>query len=326
MTTGARVLVTGATGFVGSHLIESLAARDVGVRALVRGTSDVSLLDRHGVEQVIGSLDDEAALARAMEGVDIVFHLAALTYARSEADFERVNVAGTRLVVEAARAAGVWRVVYLSSLAAAGPSSDGRPVRATDEPRPLTAYGRSKLAGERVCLAASGVDVAILRAPAIYGPRDRELLRFFRYAALGILPVPAGPERRLQMVHARDVAEALAHAAAAPDTRGIYHVAEPRAYTWTEIVELIARAVGRRGWPVRIPRPVVRLAGAASEWGAALVGRTTIFNRDKVKELLAPGWLCDTEPLRRDAGFEAKIALPEGLEETAAWYRANGWL
>lgn len=327
LTEETSVLVTGATGFVGSHLVERLVGSGVRVRALVRSTSDVSRLERLGVERAVGSLEDAGALVRALEGVEVVFHLAALTYARREADLERVNAAGTRVVVEASRRAGVRRLVYLSSLAAPGPSLDGRPVTAEEPARPLTAYGRSKLAGERACLEASGaLESVILRAPAVYGPRDREMLRFFRYAARGVLPVPGGPERRLQMVHARDLAEGLARAAAAPSARGIYHVAEPRDYTWTEIVGHIARAVGRRALRVRVPRPLVRVAGATSEWGAALVGRTTIFNRDKVRELLAPGWLCETETLRKDAGFTARIALPDGLEETATWYRANGWL
>ncbi len=326
---GTAVLITGGTGFVGSHLVEALAARGARIRALVRDTSDTSSLRRHGVELLRGSLEDRAALARAVDGVETVFHLAALTYARSKAALVRVNAAGTRALVEAmlGTAARPRRLVYLSSLAAAGPCIDGRPVHARDAPRPLTVYGRTKLDGERACLDALGkLEVVALRAPAVYGPRDREMLRFFRYAARGIVPLPAGPERSLQMVHARDLADALVHAADAAGAAGVYHVAEPRVYTWTEVVDHIARAVGRRARVARVPTPLVRLAAAASEWGAALGGRATIFNRDKARELLAPGWTCETESLRRDLGFEAGTPLPDGLMETAAWYRAHGWL
>lgn len=299
---------------------------------MVRSTSDrarVEWLERLGVERVVGGVDDEAVLRRAVEGVDVVFHLAAATSARDEAGYARVNAEGTRRVVEAALGAesGPSRLVYLSSLAAVGPAVAGRPVSAMDSPRPLTAYGRSKLAGEAACLGAGGgLEVVVLRAPAVYGPGDRELLRVFRLASLGLLPVPTGPARPLQLVHVRDLAEAMVRVGEAARCSGVFHAAEPRAYGWAEVTELVARAVGRRG--VRLPVPATMLRGAAalSEWAAALGGRSTVFNRDKARELLAPGWLCETEALRREVGFEASIPLAEGLAETAAWYRARRWL
>lgn len=329
MTAGIPVLVTGATGFVGSHLVEALVGRGAAVRALVRRTSDVSLLERLGVERYEGGLEDPAALARAVEGVDIVFHLAAVTQARSDAEYERANADGTRRLLEAIAAADPRprRLVYLSSLAAVGPSTDGRPVDRGSEPRPLTTYGRTKLLGEQACSAIEdSVEVVVLRAPAVYGPRDRDLLRFFRMAARGIVPIPSGPERRVQLVHVADLAEALAHAAAAPEASGVYHVAEPRAYAWHEVVDLIGKAVGRSARIVRVPPFLVEAAAAVSETAAGLVGRSTIFNREKARELLAPGWLCETEALQREVGFTPRIPLADGLAETATWYRTHGWL
>ncbi|HEX7088985.1 MAG TPA: NAD-dependent epimerase/dehydratase family protein [Longimicrobiales bacterium] len=331
MTEEGPVLVTGATGFVGWHLLGVLAVRGVRVRALVRPQSDTTRLEAVGAEVVVGGgLEDREAVARAVDGVGVVLHLAAATRARGEAEYRRANADGTRVLLEAVRASRgrVRRVVYLSTLAAVGPSVDGRPVTAAETPRPLTAYGRSKLAGERICLEAAeeGIEVVVLRAPAVYGPRDRDLLTFFRLAARGLLPVPAGDERRLQLVHVADLAEALVCGATAPGAAGVYHIADPRPYSWREVVEEVARAVGRRARMVRVPGALVHAAALASEWSAALGGRATIFNRDKARELLAPGWLCETEAARRDLGFEARIPLPQGLAETAAWYRAAGWL
>ena len=329
MKSGTPVFVTGATGFVGSHLVEALASRGARIRALVRETSDVSLLRKLDAELVLGSLDDRRSLERGVDGVEVVFHLAALTYARTEAELFRVNAAGTRALVDAVLAAPSRprRFVYLSSLAAAGPSVDGRPVHAGESPRPLTAYGRTKLEGERACLdAGAEIGAIALRAPAVYGPRDREMLRFFRYAARGFLPIPAGPERPVQLIHVRDLAEALVRVAGGAVETGVYHVAEPRVYTWTEVADYFGRAVGRSVRPVRVPQTAVRVAAALSEWGAGLRGRATIFNRDKARELLAPGWTCETESLRRDFGFVTEITLPDGLMQTAAWYRENGWL
>ncbi|MFP4623413.1 MAG: NAD-dependent epimerase/dehydratase family protein [Gemmatimonadota bacterium] len=319
------LLITGATGFVGSHLVELLAERRLRVRALVRATSDTSLLERHGVAPVVGSLGDVESLRRAVGDAPVVLHLAAATRALSPAAFHRVNAVGTERLLDAMEAdGGRRRMVYLSSLAAVGPDR-GRPVRPEDEPRPLTAYGRSKLAGERAALDRAGVEVAVLRPPAVYGPRDRDLLTFFRLARWHVLPTTGAPDRPMQLVHARDLAGAVLAAAGSRAT-GVFHVAEPRQYPWAEVLRLVARAVGRRAVSLRVPGPLVRAAAAVSEGVARATRRPVIFDRDKARELLAPGWTCETESARLGLGFEATIALAEGLRETAAWYRAYGWL
>jgi nucleoside-diphosphate-sugar epimerase len=298
------------------------------VRALVRSTSDVRHLDSRKAEQIEGHLGEEGIPDGALTDVDLVLHLAALTRARDEGEFGDVNVGGTRRLLEAARLAGnVRKFVYVSSLAAVGPARDGRPVQPQDEPRPLTAYGRTKLAGERACQDLDGAfDVVILRPPAVYGPRDRDLLTFFRMAGRGLLPVPTGPVRTLQMVHVSDLVRAILLAGAGPAARGIYHVAEEQAYSWHEVMELMAGAVGRQGYIVPLPQRALRAAGALSGALGRLTGTTPIFDRDKARELLAPGWLCETAGAARDFGFRASIPLARGLKETAAWYRGRGWL
>lgn len=323
-----RVLVTGATGFVGSHVLDALARAGVRARALARSAEKAAALEARGVEVVRGSLADAAALDAAVAGVDAVLHLAAVTKARTAAEYLAANAAGTQALLDAMRRAQPRprRLVYLSSLAAVGPARD-RPVTADDPPQPLTAYGRSKLEGERLCLAAAGeFEVIALRAPAVYGPRDRDMLTFFRMAAGGFVTVPAGPERRVQLVHVADLAEAVLLGASRPGSGGVYHIAEPRAYGWREVVALIARAVGRRVRVIPVPPWSVRAAATVSEWVNGMRGRASIFNRDKARELLAPGWLCETERAWLDLGFRARIPLDRGLEATAAWYRAEGWL
>ncbi|HLU24377.1 MAG TPA: NAD-dependent epimerase/dehydratase family protein [Longimicrobiales bacterium] len=324
-----HVLVTGATGFVGSHLVDVLAARGTRIRALVRPSSDTRRLEGLGAELCRTGFDDARALREAVEGVDVVFHLAAATRATTEAEYERVNAGATEALVAAIRAADrpPRRLVYLSSLAAVGPSQNGRPVARDETPRPITAYGRTKLAGERIALAAANdVEVVVLRAPAVYGPRDRDLFIYFRLAARGFLPVPAGPDRLVQLIHAADLAEALVLGATAPGAAGVYHVAEPRPYAWREVARSIAAAVGRRAVEIPIPAGLVIASAAVSERIAALAGRATIFNREKARELLAAGWLCETESARAELGFEPRFELRQGLADTAAWYRANGWL
>ena len=329
---GTRVLVTGGTGFIGSHLVEALIEQGARPRMLVRPTSDIARLAREQagkVELVVGALEDHDSLRRAVSQVDTVFHLAAVTKAHTEEDYRRANAEGTQRLVQAMRAAQPRprRLVYLSSLAAAGPARDGRPVEPRDEPHPITVYGRSKLVGERACSAASDAfEVLILRAPVVYGPREKDFFLLFRLAARGVLPLPAGPESVVQLVHVTDLVQAMLHAATMPQARGLYHVAESRSYDWSEIATCISRAVGRSVRMIRIPRFLVRIAASVSEAGAALSGRTTIFNREKAKELLAPGWLCETALAKQELDFEAQIPIATGFAETAAWYKQQTWL
>ncbi|MGQ0814794.1 MAG: NAD-dependent epimerase/dehydratase family protein [Gemmatimonadota bacterium] len=323
------LLVTGATGFIGSHVVEASRGQPFQLRVLVRKESDARRLEALGVVCVRGSLDDSAALRSAASGADAVLHLAAATRARSFAEYQRANADGTQALLAAILVATPRpkRLLYLSSLAAVGPSFDGRPVTRATAPRPLTAYGRTKLAGEKICESVSElVEVAILRAPAVYGPRDRDVYEFFRMARYGAVLLPGGAQRRLQMIHAADLARALLMAATAAGVRDVYHVAEARSYELSDMARMVAAAVGRKARIVRLPGATIAAAAAASELIAGLFGRSTIFNRDKARELLAPGWLCETELARRDFGFEAHIPLQAGLHETAKWYSDNGWL
>ena len=207
---GSRVLATGGTGFIGSHLVDALIEHGVRPRVLVRPTSDIARLARDQADKVklvTGALEDRHSLTQAVSHVDTVFHLAAVTKAHTEEEYLRANAEGTQRLVQAMRAAQPRprRLVYLSSLAAAGPARDGRPVEPGDEPHPITAYGRSKLVGEQACFAASDAfEVVMLRAPVVYGPREKDFFLLFRLAARGIVPLPAGPESVVQLVHVTD--------------------------------------------------------------------------------------------------------------------------
>jgi nucleoside-diphosphate-sugar epimerase len=323
-----HALLTGATGFVGTHLTRLLTAEGWAVRALVRRTSDVTVLESVGAEIFVGGLNDEAAIRGAASGADVVFHLAAATFARSEAEFERANVAGTRSVMDAVLAAEPRprRVVYLSSYAACGPAVNGRPRTVQDTPQPLTAYGRSKLGGERVLdtLNEQGIEVVVLRAPAVYGPGDRALLSYFRLVRWGVAPVPSGETRRLHLIYGPDLARALVRSA---DVKpGTYAVADPRVHRWADVVGVIGRSMGRR--PLRLPLPtsLVKTAAALSEGVGALRGRMPPFNREKAREMLADAWICDLTGSEEILPRGEATPVEAGIASTIQWYESQGWL
>ncbi len=320
-----RVLVTGGTGFVGGHLIDVLLARGLHVTALVRSTEKARSLAERGVELVVGDLLDLPALDRAAARQDLVFHVAGLIAARSEAELLEVNREGTRRLVQAAEAAGVARLLFVSSLAAGGPASD-TPLRGPEPPNPVTGYGRSKLAGEDV-VRESGLAWTIVRPPVVYGPGDKEMLRVFKAAAFGFAPVFGDGSQRLSLVYGPDLAAALVSAGQSDATRGrVYYPAHPEIVTSRSLVETVGRAAGRRVRVVGLPELVGRAALRVTDTTARLLGRATVLNYDKANEFFQPAWTCDPAPLTEATGWVATHDLARGAEETLAWYRARGWL
>jgi nucleoside-diphosphate-sugar epimerase len=326
------VLLTGGSGFLGSHIADALAARGVAIRALVRRTSDVRHLSSlPETTLVYGSLEDGDALSEAVRGARGVIHAAGLIKAVRPRDFARVNDGGTARLLDAARAAApaLERFVYVSSLAAQGPSLDGRPRSPGATPDPVTAYGRSKLAAEeRVRAAADDVPTVVIRPAVVHGPRDRETLAFFQAVKWGVLPLTGAPDAVLSMVYATDCADACVRAIDADVASGsAYDIEDGRPETLATIVGHIEAAMGRRV-RVRVPIPEALLrvaAGVTYAFGRA-VGRAVMFTPDKVNELRAPHWVSDASGARAALGWTPRVPFSEGAKLSAAWYKKAGWL
>lgn len=323
-----RVFVTGATGFVGRHLVDRLVANGAQVRALVRPTSDIAHLREVGAEIVTGDLRDPGALREGMDGAGVVYHLAAVTAARSDQEYASTNSDGTAALLAGIRLATARpeRLVYLSSYAAVGPW-DGKSPRGTNEtPAPLTSYGRTKLEGERFARSAEelGVDVLVVRSPAVFGPGDRALLPYFKLVRAGFAPIPGGEDRRLHLIFVKDLAEALARAA--DSGQGTVSVADPRIHRWRDVVGAIADSFGRRPIWIALPQPLVRIAAASAEWGGRVLGRAVPFNREKAEEMLASGWVCDLSGSEALLPATSVTPLEQGIDETIRWYIRQGWI
>jgi nucleoside-diphosphate-sugar epimerase len=321
-----KVLVTGATGFVGGHLTEALRRRGDEVTALARSASKAAALAPLGVRVVPGDLHDRAALQRAAEGQDVVYHVAGVVAARSEADFMVANRDGTRNLIEALGQMGTGRLVLVSSMAAIGPTIKGRPLRGDEAPRPVTAYGRSKLAAEQA-VTASALPWTIVRPPMVYGPRDQEVLKVFRLARFGVAPVLGDGSQELSAVHGGDLAEGLIAAGTTVAAAGrAYYACHPEVFTGADMARAVGRAMGKSPAVIRIPATIGRGVLMLTEAAARLTGHTTILTADKANEFFQPAWTADPGPLMRDTGWKAAHDLRSGLEETYRWYRTAGWL
>ena len=326
---GPLALVTGASGFVGSHIVDELLRRGARVRCLLRRTSSRRWLDGKPVETVEGDVCRRDGLDEAVAGADWVVHAAGLTSARSAAEFHRANAWGTENLLDAAARAHPKprRFLYISSQAAAGPSLDGTPVTEDMPPRPVSAYGSSKLVGETMAMrAADRLPVTAIRPPTVYGPRETSLLKYFRAVQHHLRPYLGGA-RAFSVVfaedHARAVWEVLNQDAAVGQ---IFFVGGPDVTTYEEMGGLIQRAMGT--WAVRLPIPPFLLqAGAlAGELAGAVTRRAPFFSREKFREITAGAWIVSSRKIREQLGWAPQMPLEHGVRATAAWYREAGWI
>jgi nucleoside-diphosphate-sugar epimerase len=321
------VALTGGTGFVGSHVADALLAAGHRVRALVRRREKPGWLPAPGVEIVVGDVRRPESLAALVSGASAVVHVAGKTSARSEAEYMAANASGTGNVARATRErAADAHVILVSSLAAAGPSLDGVPVRAVDAPHPVSAYGRSKLAGENELEACPGLARTILRPSAVYGPRETAIRDLFVAASRGFVPVLAGGAPRIQMAWAGDVAAAVLGALSRGGKGETFFVAHPEILDYRKIAETLARLPSRRPRLVPVPAPVVRAAGFLAGAFGRLRPGPPVFNPEKADEMLQKAWICDVTPAQSALGQPFQTDFELGSRLTWNWYLERGWL
>jgi nucleoside-diphosphate-sugar epimerase len=312
-------LVTGATGFIGSHLVEQLCASGLPVRALVRRvdrdwpcpTARCDLVTGRGLED-------------ALNGVDTVIHLAGATKALAPEDFRLANV---RAAANLARAVGKLpvRLVHVSSLAAVGPSPDGTPIDEDTLPHPVSHYGRSKLEGERVVREIKP-DAVIVRPPVVYGPADTGVFRILKSISQGWTLQIGGGERRFSAVYVDDLVDGLIRAAANAPAGRTYFMAHPQPNSWTSLASAAARIMGVKARLVRVPLPAAYAVGFCAEIWSHVTRRPGIVSRDKIAEAQCAYWVCDSRRAAAELGWEAATSLAAGLARTLAWYKEAGWI
>jgi nucleoside-diphosphate-sugar epimerase len=323
-------LVTGATGFVGSHLAEVLLERGYRVTCLVRKSSNLRWLSGLEVEYAYGDIADQDSLRGVVENVDLVFHSAGLTKAKNREEYFRGNAEGTRNLVEACLEGNtkLQRFVYVSSQAAVGPGADEKPLNENAPCRPITDYGESKLAGEKIVREHSlQLPVTIVRPPAVYGPRDADVLGFFKVASRGFRVSFGKGESFLSLVYIKDLVDGIIRAAENRKSIGqTYFIADDRVYSWREAFNIIAEVLEKRTIPLRTPKRVVLFLALISESFSGLFGKPATFNTQKAREITQRYWGLDVSKARAELGFSARYDLERGAAETVKWYRDKRWL
>jgi len=334
----ARTLVTGATGFIGRHVVRELASLGHEVRALVRPTSNLSVFDGLEVRTVLGDILDPESYREDVSQVDHVIHLASLLKMPWSREFATVHIEGTsRLAAACAAAHAPPTLLVVSSLAALGPSHS---VDAPGEARPATpvsAYGRAKREAElRAASFCERLPVTVVRPPAVYGPWDRTLLQLFRSVGRGLHLVPGNADLQMSLVQVEDLAAGIVAAALRGERieskstepgSGVYHLAGEERPTYEALGSLVAAAMDVPSPRlVKIPKLVARSAATISEAAARVRKRPTVFNRDKILEAHSGHWICSSDKARQDLGWHPLRDLQSRLKETALWYRERGWL
>lgn len=334
---GKVALVTGANGFVGSNLCERLLERGFRVKAFMRPGSKDENLRGVGAEIVHGQISDPESFAAALPEVDVVFHVAGIVRERKRGDFMRINAdaAGVVAKCSATRPGGPPRLVLISSQTAVGPApSLDQPTSEDDEPRPISEYGRSKLAGEAAMRAFAGeLALSIVRPPTVYGPRDTDFYDVFKMAQRGLVLKPGFNTKLYNIVHALDLAEASLlvaekgeHVTGPSGGKGVYFAHDGGTYAWEELAAATASALGKTARVLPLPGFLTYGVAAAMTVGAWVTGEPPIVNFDKVPEILGSTWVCTAEKLHEQLGFRPSYPINTGLSHTAGWYRAQGLL
>ncbi len=328
--------MTGGTGFIGSHLVELLVNCGYQVTCTVRKTSNLRWLQpllggtSPRIQLVTADFSDPNSPIPLMRDVDLVFHLAGATKALNADEYRRANAEATRRLIEASLSGNgnITRFLYCSSLAASGPSPDGRQISEDTPPQPLTDYGRSKLGGEEIAREyADRLPITIIRPPAVYGPRDRDILLFFRCVGKGILPLIGNPQRQLSLVYVKDLVDGIHAAAVSERAAGeTYFLTDGVVHTWRDVAQAIAGELEKRPLPLRAPFFLLDIVAIVAEVIAKFTGEPATLNRQKMIDLKQQYWICDDTKAVNDIDYRAAYPLEKGIEETARWYLDNGWL
>ena len=323
-------IVTGANGFVGSHLVDLLINKYFIVRCITRKSSNLKWLNGKKVEIFDCGLNDKEGLKKVFKDAEYIFHVAGVVKSKTEEGYFEGNVKTTKNLLETALEFKntIKKFLVVSSQTVTGPSLNELPVNETSECRPITTYGRSKLAEEQ--LAKEYMDrlpITICRAPAVYGERDTEILIFFKTFNSGLMTTIGFDEKKLSLIHVLDLVNGFYLAALSDKSAGeIYFISSEKFYTWKEVGDVTSKTLTKKPFKVIVPHSVVYALAAIAQFFAMFSSKPATLNIEKAKDITQKNWICDTSKAVKDLDYKQNISIEDGIRRTCDWYKQMKWI
>ena len=326
----AEIFLTGATGFVGSFVAQRLIEQKHRVTCLVRKTSNLRWIEQLPLKYCTGSLYQPESYKDAVKTADYILHIAGVTKALTRDEYYRGNVDATQHLLDTVvnQNPNIKRFLLVSSQAAVGPSPGPEPIDENAPMNPLTDYGKSKMEAERIARSyGDQIPITIIRPPAVYGPRDRDVLNFFKNMKRGINLQVGNVDQLVSLIYAEDLAEGIIRAAMSNTSAGeTYFLCEEPPYRWSHFARVSAEVMGKKYVTVRIPYFLAFGIAMILEATSRIQKKPTILNRQKMREIKQPYWAITCQKAKNHFAFQSNVALPEGIARTVNWYRKEGWL
>lgn len=323
-------VVTGGTGFVGSHLVDLLLNKGFEVRCITRKSSDLKWLQGKDVKIFDCGLYDKEALKVVLKDSDFVFHVAGVVKSKTKEGYFKGNVETTKNLIDATLDSGtnLKRFLVVSSQTVTGPSYDGRPVNEETECRPITTYGKSKLEEEKLVLSYKDkLPITICRAPAVYGERDTEIFIYFKTFNKGITTTIGFNEKKLSLIHVLDLVNGFYLAATKDVAKGkIYFISSEEFYTWPQINDITAKIIGKKPIVVKVPHFLVYTIATIAQLVSLFNSKPATLNIEKAKDITQQYWICDTSKAIRELGYHQNISIEDGIKRTIEWYKQMKWI
>lgn len=323
-------VVTGASGFVGSNLVDKLLAEGHHVKCILRKSSSRRWLEGKPVEIIDCGLFDKEALKNVLKDADYLFHVAGVVKSKKEEGYYKGNVETTRVLLDVLCEVNpnIKRVIITSSLTVCGPSLNGVPCNEETPERPITTYGRSKLAQEQ--LAKKYMDklpITIIRPPAVFGPRDTEIYLVFKTYKYGLMTLIGFNKKELSLVHVDDLVHGIYLAAKSEKAISqTYFISAEEINTWIQVSGFMAKALGRKALNVHLPHWLVYTVAAFAQFFAMFSSQAATFNLEKARDFVQKAWTCDVSKAKNDLGFKQSISIEQAMIDTVKWYREMKWL
>lgn len=323
-------VVTGANGFVGSHLVDLLLENNYIVRCITRKSSNLKWLKDKDVQIFDSGLMDKEGLRKAFNGADYIYHVAGVVKSKKPEGYFKGNVDTTRALLETAVEfkGTIKKFLIVSSQTAAGPSYNGKVITEDDPCNPITTYGRSKLAEEELAKSFMNVlPITICRAPAVFGDRDTEIFIFFRTFNKGLMTTIGFDKKLISLIYVKDLVKGFMLAAESLKSAGqTYFISSEKYYSWDEIGNITSKVLGKNPVKIKVPHSMVYFIAAIAQFFAIFSNKPATLNLEKARDLTRNAWICDTSKAIRELNYHQSFPLEEGIKRTCDWYKSQNWL